>query len=227
MDAAAFDGRKVVCINFTLQFICIEFLDIQSAANFGITRYFQRTAVNLIGHIETASRYVSCKAAAASCYGTSSSIEARASNSTTTDVTALSIEASTSDSTTTDSTTLSIEASTSDSTTTDSTTLSIEAGTGHHTVCMNRTGSSNIFSTNITGSRYIFGTDIASSCNIFSVDIFSCDIIGTDIAVIHLYTVDRRRTTAYTDLGILDCIDGISIGLITGDNRNLVVSGKT
>ena len=210
MDAAAFDGRKVVCINFTLQFICIEFLDIQSAANFGITRYFQRTAVNLIGHIETASRYVSCKAAAASCYGTSSSIEARASNSTTTDVTALSIEASTSD-----------------STTTDSTTLSIEAGTGHHTVCMNRTGSSNIFSTNITGSRYIFGTDIASSCNIFSVDIFSCDIIGTDIAVIHLYTVDRRRTTAYTDLGILDCIDGISIGLITGDNRNLVVSENT
>ena len=210
MDAAAFDGRKVVCISFTLQFICIEFLDIQSAANFGITRYFQRTAVNLIGHIETASRYVSCKAAAASCYGTSSSIEARASNSTTTD-----------------STTLSIEASTSDSTTTDSTTLSIEAGTGHHTVCMNRTGSSNIFSTNITGSRYIFGTDIASSCNIFSVDIFSCDIIGTDIAVIHLYTVDRRRTTAYTDLGILDCIDGISIGLITGDNRNLVVSEQT
>ena len=210
MDAAAFDGRKVVCINFTLQFICIEFLDIQSAANFGITRYFQRTAVNLIGHIETASRYVSCKAAAASCYGTSSSIEARASNSTTTDVTALSIEASTSD-----------------STTTDSTTLSIEAGTGHHTVCMNRTGSSNIFSTNITGSRYIFGTDIASSCNIFSVDIFSCDIIGTDIAVIHLYTVDRRRTTAYTDLGILDCIDGISISLITGDNRNLVVSEQT
>ena len=210
MDAAAFDGRKVVCINFTLQFICIEFLDIQSAANFGITRYFQRTAVNLIGHIETASRYVSCKAAAASCYGTSSSIEARASNSTTTDVTALSIEASTSD-----------------STTTDSTTLSIEAGTGHHTVCMNRTGSSNIFSTNITGSRYIFGTDIASSCNIFSVDIFSCDIIGTDIAVIHLYTVDRRHTTAYTDLGILDCIDGISIGLITGDNRNLVVSEQT
>ena len=193
MDAAAFDGRKVVCINFTLQFICIEFLDIQSAANFGITRYFQRTAVNLIGHIETASRYVSCKAAAASCYGTSSSIEARASNSTTTD----------------------------------STTLSIEAGTGHHTICMNRTGSSNIFSTNITGSRYIFGTDIASSCNIFSVDIFSSDIIGTDIAVIHLYTVDRRRTTAYTDLGILDCIDGISIGLITGDNRNLVVSENT
>ena len=209
MDAAAFDGRKVVCIDFTLQFICIEFLDIQIAANFGITRYFQRTAVNLIGHIETASRYVSCKAAAASCYGASSSIEARASNSTTTDVTALSIEASTSD-----------------STTTDSTTLSIEAGTGHHTVCMNRTGSSNIFSTNITGSRYIFGTDIASSCNIFSVDIFSCDIIGTDIAVFHLYTVDRRRTTAYTNLGILDCIDGISISLIAGDNRNLVVSEK-
>ena len=97
---------------------------------------------------------------------------------------------------------------------------------------MNRTGSSNIFSTNITGSRYIFGTDITSSCDIFSVDIFSvdifsCNIIGIDIAVIHLHTVDRRRTTTYTDLGIFDCIDGIGISLITGDNSNLIVSHRT
>ena len=97
---------------------------------------------------------------------------------------------------------------------------------------MNRTGSRNIFRTDITGSRYIFGTDIASSCDIFSVDIFSvdifgCDIFCTDIAVFHLYAVDRRRTTAYTDLSIFDCIDGIGIGLITSDNRNFVVSHKT
>ena len=205
MDTAAFDGRKIVCIDFALQFIRIEFLNIQSAANFSITRHFQGTAVNLIGHIEAASRYVSCKAAAASRYGSGSSIEARASNSTSIDVTALRVETRASD-----------------STTTDSTTLSVETGTGHHTIRMNRTGSSNIFSTNITGSRYIFGTDIASSC-----DIFSCNIIGIDIAVIHLHTVDRRRTTTYTDSGIFDCIDGISIGLITSDNSNFIVSHRT